>query len=234
MISYKSEKVDRFKTILSHYTLEKEKYILALKEFKSNVYSGIDEHKVNRGDLAKHEILQVGLDDLSSDNYEQLYAAEITEKDKLEFVSPDSCNMTQLSKCSARAKMMNKMNYGLASNKQDNGVSCACYTVDDINNNKEIIKTIKSEDVIDGTISTESRYLTILLNGELHSLASKTYSDNFDKLYQPNSGVVPISKIDSASTLHSCNVFTGSGIHSVTVDDIDPDLKGTKCVRKIN
>ena len=231
---YNNEKIKKFKELLNTYNNNKIRYIDALEKLKMDVGDNIEKHVENRNNSANdnHKLYQVGLGDLNTDPGEYTYVknAILTSKDNLEFQDSVKCSDKHMQKCRSRAMITNKKNYGITSQNNNNG--CACYTLDDINNNTSISIEIVSKSV--SHIPDNPSYIAILMDGELYSIKNRIFSKNFNKLYIKDNTNLKKLTIGTKRSDIGCNPFSGGGINSLSIHAIDEYADGSvKCVNKL-
>tara|TARA_Y100000992_G_C21266101_1_gene494029 strand:- start:223 stop:927 length:705 start_codon:yes stop_codon:yes gene_type:complete len=216
---YNNQKIRDFQVLLNNYNIKKQIYVESLEKLKINVQSNIQQHKQNKTNDEKHKLYQVGLSDLINDtkSYTQLKTGKKQENDQLLFEDDTKCNDSFLQKCNSRARTMNASHYGLGVKSDNNG--CACYLLDNVNNNSTISLEIVSKSL--STISDTPSYISILMDGNIHSIKNSVYSDNFEKLYETDSNNENIIKLSNNTSFSNCNPFSGGGIYSLQIDSVD-------------
>lgn len=165
-----------------------------------------------QGGPYSNTFVQVGLDGLNYNSNSKLnndvYNMETSAISSLD--STTDCTVQDLYRCDSYAKMENKNYYGLGSSED----SCHCYVMDTMPTTKP-----KPEENI--SIRENVSYLAILFDGTLSTLKQSNYSNNFTNAYTENTENKEII-IDSDSLKKNvCNPFTGSGINSIDIQNIN-------------
>jgi hypothetical protein len=71
-------------------------------------------------------------------------------------------------------------------------------------------------------------YFGIMMDGGLYGIKSPSFSDNYDKAYEQNSNSHALVNMNTDYTLSGCNMYTGSGPHSIKINSLGEDI----CTKK--
>jgi hypothetical protein len=186
--------------------------------------------------IVDNKYLQVGLDKLNAepDEYTKDYegAYEVAQSQSPTFTSRDECNGVFYEKCDSYAKMTNKPYYGIGYNDSND---CTCYTFDadqKKNNLTKLTTEILNIDVTEALFgqgfNMPLSYFGIMMDGGLYGLKSSSFSDNYDKAYEQNSKSHALVDMGSNYTYSGCNMYTGSGPHSIKINSLGEDI----CTKK--
>lgn len=187
--------------------------------------------------IVDNKYLQVGLDKLNAtpDEYTKDYegAYEVTQSQTPELISKGKCDGVFYEKCDSYAKMTNKPYYGIGYNNSDD---CTCYTFDNEqkkNNLTKLTTEILNIDVTEALFgkgfSMPLSYFGIMMDGGLYGLKSPSFSDNYDKAYEQNSKSHALVDMGTENYTYSgCNMYTGSGPHSIKINSLGEDI----CTKK--
>lgn len=186
--------------------------------------------------IVDNKYIQVGLDKLNAepDEYTKDYegAYEVAQSQSPTLISRGECNGVFYEKCDSYAKMTNKPYYGIGLNDNDD---CTCYTFDadqKKNNLTKLTTEILNIDVTEALFgqgfNMPLSYFGIMMDGGLYGLKSSSFSDNYDKAYEQNSKSHALVDMGSDYKYGGCNMYTGSGPHSIKINSLGEDI----CTKK--
>lgn len=168
-----------------------------------------------------NKLHQVGLADLEYNDGEMKSEYRIITNQTSISSHSGECDMSHLSKCSAKAKMTNSKYYGISSvlRSSSGDTSCNCYTFteNEVTKNDEITEVIQT-DVIDSS----GAYLAIMFDGGLYRLKNDVYYENYQNFYEikTDSGGGPLYELIAPQSDNNNNPFVGGGINSIAITDI--------------
>jgi len=186
--------------------------------------------------IVDNKYLQVGLDKLNAtpDDYDKDYegAYEVSQSQSPDLISRGECNGVFYEKCDSYAKMTNSPYYGIGLNDNND---CTCYTFDTEqkkNNLTKLTTEILNIDVTEALFghgfNMPLSYFGIMMDGGLYGLKSSIFSDNYNKAYEQNSNSHALVDMGSNYTYSGCNMYTGSGPHSIKINSLGEDI----CTKK--
>ena len=192
--------------------------------------------KLTNDNIVDNKYLQVGLDKLNAtpNDYDKDYegAYEVSQSQSPALISSGECDGSFYEKCDSYAKMTNKPYYGIGYNNSDD---CTCYTFDNdqkINNLTNLTTEILNIDVTEALFghgfNMPLSYFGIMMDGGLYGIKSPSFSDNYDKAYEQNSNSHALVNMNTDYTLSGCNMYTGSGPHSIKINSLGEDI----CTKK--
>lgn len=214
-----------------------EETIVTVEKSNKVFYSKIKfSGKLTNDNIVDNKYLQVGLDKLNAtpNDYDKDYegAYEVSQSQSPALISSGECDGSFYEKCDSYAKMTNKPYYGIGYNNSDD---CTCYTFDNdqkINNLTNLTTEILNIDVTEALFghgfNMPLSYFGIMMDGGLYGIKSPSFSDNYDKAYEQNSNSHALVNMNTDYTLSGCNMYTGSGPHSIKINSLGEDI----CTKK--
>lgn len=214
-----------------------EETIVTVEKSNKVFYSKIKfSGKLTNDNIVDNKYLQVGLDKLNAtpNDYDKDYegAYEVSQSQSPALISSGECDGSFYEKCDSYAKMTNKPYYGIGYNNSDD---CTCYTFDNdqkINNLTNLTTEILNIDVTEALFghgfNMPLSYFGIMMDGGLYGIKSPSFSDNYDKAYEQNSNSHALVNMNTNYTLSGCNMYTGSGPHSIKINSLGEDI----CTKK--
>jgi len=163
-----------------------------------------------QGGSYSNTFVQVGLGHLSYNNESKLNS-DVYNMETPVVLDRDSdvCTENDLYRCDSYAKMENKNYYGLGASDS----SCNCYVMD-------TKPTTKPEPIVNIPITEFGEsvsYLAILFDGTLCTLKQEIYSQNFANAYEYEDNGENIKEVINGLKISGCNKFTGSGINTIDI-----------------
>ena len=163
-----------------------------------------------QGGSYSNTFVQVGLGDLPYVDASKLNS-DVYNMETPVVLDRDStvCTENDLYRCDSYAKMENKNYYGLGASDS----SCNCYVMD-------TMPTTKPEPTVNIPITNFGEsvsYLAILFDGTLCTLKQENYSQNFANAYEYEDNGENINEVIAGLKKDSCNKFTGSGINTINI-----------------
>lgn len=201
------------------------------KAFVSNVEFKGDSSTIGEA----NKLYQIGLVDLTYDLYSENVVSDDNKyvtTDKTPTITTDAdCNLNNLSQCSARAKMTNKPYYGIEGGTDSTNKSiCNCYIFDDQPTDlvNEQVKTVEVHLEGKKIQHSQTKYLAILMDGNLYSIMKENFSDNYSSFYEYDSEKnTNLHKIIDLK-ISGLNPFVGDGINSIKIDELGMASCATK------
>lgn len=192
--------------------------------------------KLTNDNIVDNKYLQVGLDKLKAtpDDYGKDYegAYEVSQSQSPVLISRGICDGSLYEKCDSYAKMTNSPYYGIGLNDNND---CTCYTFDTEQKKNfltklttEILNIDVTEALFGQGFNMPLSYFGIMMDGGLYGLKSSSFSDNYDKAYEQNSKSHALVDMGSNYTYSGCNMYTGSGPHSIKINSLGEDI----CTKK--
>lgn len=144
----------------------------------------------------------------------------------------DMCTGEDINRCDAYAKFTNTPYYGLGHNSGvgATGNACDCYMISDAEYNT--LTEIQSKVVLLDTNDSfknkmlNSKYLGILMDGNMYGLKELVYNNNFDNFYEKNDG--KIEKLTSQVVHTDCHPFTGTGVNTIEIGSLGENVCALK------